>query len=190
MNSKRLLLPILTLALVSCSSPAERTFKQMVSQLDTYLTQKPCLLTSRKILKDGQESYVYYALKLDKHDIDSGLEKTFVATSTHRGYIRISCTAFDNSSSGDVSPDTISATEKGASEHDKPEGFSTTDLALKSASFSPTTRTFSIYVDYTYQEGGWVCKAMSGGATPELLINDLQHLPQNRPFREAIGIAN
>jgi len=183
-------LPILALALVSCSSQAERAFKQVVSQLDTYLAQKPCLLTSKKIVKDGQESYVYYALKLDKYEIEFGVEGTSVAMSPHIGYIRISCTALDNSSSGDVSADTISTTQKGGSEPARREGFSTTDMALKNTAFSPDARTFSIYVDYTYQGSGWVCKTMSGGATPELLINDLQHLPQNKPFREAIGIGS
>lgn len=188
MNSKRLLLPILTLVLISCSSHAERSFKQEVSRLTSYMSQQPHLLTSRKILQDGNEIHVYYVLKVERVQFDDSVERTFLSDVPYRGSVTISCSIVDNSASGDVTADTIDFAKGSGPESRGNKGYSTVDMALRNGDFASPSETLAVYLRYSYEKDRWICKSLSLGGAPELLLVDLQQLPQNRPFRQAIGM--
>ena len=175
-------------ALLSCSSHAERSFKREVSRLTAYMSKHPHLLTSRKILKDGKETHVYYVLKVERFQANDSVERTFLSDVPYGGSITILCSVADNSGRGDVASDTIDFAKSLGAEGTKDKGFSTTDLALRNGDFSPSPETLAVYLKYLYEKDRWSYKGLSLGGAPELLLVDLQQLPQNKPFRQAIGM--
>ena len=177
-----------SVALFSCSSQAERGFKGTVSRLSSYLSQQPHLLTSRKITKDGQTMHVYYALKVHSFQLDYSVERTFLADVPYQGFITVSCTVMDNSDSGDVSSDMFDFAKTLEPESKENKGFSTLDLALRNGDFSAVPEALALYVKYAYVNDKWILKGLSTGAAPGLLLADLEQLPQNKPFRQAIGM--
>ena len=100
----------------------------------------------------------------------------------------MSCSVLDNSGSGDVSSDIVDFAKTLGPENKENMGFSTLDLALKNGDFSAAPEALALYVKYSYANDKWVFKGLSTGAAPELLLVDLQQLPQNKPFRQAIGM--
>jgi hypothetical protein len=187
MTFRYLLCIAASVAILSCSSHAERSFKREVARLTSYMSQHPHLLTSRQILKDGKETYVYYVLKVERFQANDSVETTFLSAVGYRGSITISCSLADNSGSGDVAYDAIDfARTLGAATRGN-KGFSTADMALGNGDFSPSPETVAVYLTYSYEKGRWIFKDLSLGGAPELLLEDLEQLPQNRPFRQAIG---
>ena len=188
MNFKQALLTIVCLILISCSSAAENEFEKIIAQADKYLSEEPTILTSNKIIKDGQLTYAYYALKIIKFNLSYNVSTTFSSSSHDEGLIMISCNILDNARRGDlVTP--IAGLAVGAEAiSNQASGFSTTAMALNNIDFSSTEKPITIIVRYAWESDKWNFTEISCGGMSDSFIHDLQTFPQNREFRQAVSM--
>ena len=189
MNYKLLLFAAMCFFLVFCASQEEQKLGEIESGIAGYLSKSPTLLTSNKVPKEGEEIYAYYALKVIKYNISYDMRRTSPSQSHEGVTVEISFKALDNSKSGDL----ISYMSQFQTELDiefrESSGFSTTHMALANTDFT-SERNGSIMIRYIYRDGNWIYDGMSGGALPQSFINDLETFPQNKEFREAIGMSS
>ena len=174
--------------IVSCSSQADTSFEKIVTRVDKYLSGQPCLLTSAEITKDGQQAYAYYALKIIDYNLSGDVENTYSADSPYSASISVSCTVSDNTKGGDLVPNASgfgTTSEIAASEA---SGFSTTTMALGNNDFSSHGKAVTFIIRYSYRGGKWIYSSMAAGGVPESLISDLESFPQNKSFRDAVGL--
>ena len=69
-------------------------------------------------------------------------------------------------------------------------GFSTTDLALLNSDFSTDSQKLAIIIRYYYQNDYWHYNDLTIVYSPAYFTKDLENFPQNKAFREAIGMTN
>ena len=159
-----------------------------MTRLDKYFSGQPCLLTSTRIVKDGEQAYAYYALKIIRYNLSYDVRGTYSTGSAYSGSINLSCNVVDNTRSGDLVVDPSELRVSSAIPASEASGFSTTSLALANNNFSSNNKTETLIIRYSYQGGNWTYCGMAAGGAPELLIRDLESLSQNKEFREAVGI--
>lgn len=189
---RNLVLIILCMLTISCSSAAEKDFGKIVTRVNDYFSGKPVLLISDRIIKGGQESYNYYCILIKNYNLTYGVKKSFSKTNPYNAFLVTSCDLLDNAGSGDS---VSKIYEFGMSEGvipNKTSGFSTTSLALANQNFSNRSKTMTIIIRYSYQENKWSYDDMSisGLESARSLINDLTYFPQNKAFRDAIEMSN
>jgi hypothetical protein len=184
----RTLLAVTGCLIVSCSSGAEDSFEKIVARVDKYFSGTPSLLTSNKVTKDGQQSYVYYVLKIDKYNLSYDVKNTYSAASPYSAYIRLSSKVSDNIKSGDLILDTSEFSVISEIAAAEASGFSTTSMALANNDFSQNDKSVTLIMRYSYQGDNWTYRNMTAGGASESLIRDLESFPQNKEFREAIGM--
>ena len=189
MNSLRTLLIALCCLIVSCSSQAENSFQKIATRVDKYFSGQPCLLTSAEIIKDGEQAYAYYALKIIDYNLSYDVKNTYSASSPYNASISLSCRVSDNIKSGDVVLDTSQLRVSSAiATSSEASGFSTTSLALANHDFSSHGKPVTLIIRYSYQDGKWTYSSMATAGAPESLIRDLESFHQNKSFRDAVGI--
>ena len=172
----------------SCSSQAETSFDKIATRVDKYLSKQPCLLTSAEIIKDGQQAYAYYALKIIEYNLSSDVKNAYSTDSLYSGSINLSCTVVDNIRSGDLALDISPFTVTSGIAPAEASGFSTTTMALANNDFSSHSKPVTFVLRYSYRGGKWTYTDMAAGGMQESLIADLETFPQNKEFREAIGL--
>ena len=190
MTPRFLLATLVCILTVSCSSDAENKFEKVAVRMDRYFSEKPILLTSKKILKEGNELYAYYALRIIEHNISYNINRLASSDTKYNASLRISCDAVDNIRSGDLISDTLELQNTLENNAVEASGFSTTGLALANTDFSLDKKSLAIFIRYTYENDNWICSDITGGGRSESLVVDLQSFPQNKRFREVIGIAS
>jgi len=188
-NLKRTLFVITCFIVLSCGSDAELEFERITSRLDTYLTKQPVLLTSNKTLKDNQEIYAYFALKVIGYELSYDTSRTFSKTIPHKAFVEIECEVIENSKNGDVVSNIPELKMSHLGNYRESSGFSTTDLALNS-DFSPDSQKLTIIIKYFYQNDYWHYNNLVVGSTSAYFTQDLENFPQNKAFREAAGMTN
>ena len=181
------MLTILCLLTVSCSFKASNEFERIISRVDKYLSERPVLITSEQITKDGKEMYAYYAYKIIKYELHHTINWTFSSSSPYSASIKISCDALDNAQSGDLFSDISEFQTKLEIIAREASGFSTTQMALDHPAFTKESR-WTITVEYAYREDGWIYLGMTGGPPSDYFVSDLERFPQNKRFRDAIGM--
>jgi len=184
----RILLIVTCLIIVSCSSAAKDSFEKIVSQVDNYFSGQPSLLTSTRIIKDGQQTHAYFTLKIDKYNLSYDIKNTYSAASPYKASINLHCNVLDNLNSGDIvlNISEFEATSEIATL--EASGFSTTSMALANNDFSSNNKLVTFIMRYSYQGDNWTFTGMTAGGAPESLIRDLETFPQNKSFRETIGM--
>jgi len=190
MNSFRTLLTIACCLIISCSSAAENDFEKIVSRIHKYFSEKPIFLTSVKTIAATEVTYAYYSMRVDEYNLIYDARETSGQTSHYRAFLTISCKVSDNASNGDsVSKISEFASSEGVVP-DKVSGFSTTSMAVANQDFSNSGRLMTIIIRYSNQGDTWLYEdiSISGGASTESLVDDLKNFPQNKAFREAIGM--
>ncbi|MEJ2431544.1 MAG: hypothetical protein P8075_21910 [Deltaproteobacteria bacterium] len=190
MNFLRALLIALCCFATSCSSQAETSFEKIVTRVDKYFSGQPCLLTSAEITKDGQQVYAYYALKIIGYNLSYDVKNTYSTASPYSGSINLSCNVVDNTRSGDLSLDISALKVTSEIAPVEPSGFSTTSMALANKDFSSHPKSVTFIVRYSYEGGKWAHIGMVAGGMEESVILDLETFPQNKSFREAVGMEN
>ena len=189
MTFRSTLLIALCLLIVSCSSDVKDELEKIALRTDRYFSGKPIILTSKKIAREGEERHVYYAYRIIDHEITYDIQSTFSAISAYSALIRISCTAGENAKRGDLFSDMSEfQTDLGVISREA-SGFSTTQMAVDNSDFASESR-WTIYVEYTYQNGNWIYNGIAGGPPSHSFINDLKTFPQNKRFRRAIGMSS
>ena len=152
------------------------------------MSGQPCLLTSAEITKEGQQVYAYYALKIIAYNLSYDVKNTYSTASPYSGSINLSCNVVDNTRSGDLALDisALKVTSEIASV--EPSGFSTTSMALANKDFSSHPKSVTFIIRYSYKGGKWTHTGMVAGGMEESVILDLETFPQNKSFREAVGM--
>jgi hypothetical protein len=184
------LLLVFCMLVISCSSAAENDFEKIVSRIDKYFSEKPIFLTSVKNIANNEITHAYYSMRVEEYNLIYDVRETSGKTSRYGAYLTISCRILDNASSGDsiskISDFAVSEelTPKRAS------GFSTTSMALANQDFSNNSKRMTIIIRYSHQENKWFYDSISvsGVTSSKSLVDDLKNFPQNKAFREAIGI--
>lgn len=189
MTFKRTLLTTLCFLIVSCSSDAKNEFEKIVSRVDQYLSEKPILLTSQRISKEGKEIYTYYGYRIVDYKLQYDLKRSFGSVSSYNAIIRISCSALDNAKSGDLFSDISRFQTDLEIISREASGFSTTQTALANNDFSKESR-WIITVGYSYRNATWIYNGITGGPPSGFFLQDLRTFPQNKGFREAIGMSS
>jgi hypothetical protein len=186
MTHKLLLATLLCILTVSCTSVEQAKFTKIVSRIDKYFSSKPVILTSQKITKNDEEVYAYYALKI----IDHSLSYNTARLSSASGYsatVPIICNSLRNSKSGDLISDISEFQTQLGVRSKEPGGFSTTNMALADGDFSESSK-WTILIRYFYRNHGWIYQKVEGGPSSESFVHDLEIFPQNKEFRQAIGM--
>lgn len=177
------------LLIVGCSSQAETSFEKIVVRVDKFFAGQPSLLTSTRIVEDGQQAYAYYTLKVDKCTLSYDVKNTYSTSSPYIAFISLSCEASDNIKSGDLVRDTSEFRVTSEVSKSEASGFSTTSMALANNDFSSNHKPVTFLIRYSYQNSTWACTSVTAGGAPKSLIRDLESFPQNKSFREAVGIS-
>ena len=159
-----------------------------MTRVDKYLSGQPCLLTSAEITKDGQQVYAYYALKIIGYNLSYDVKNTYSTASPYSGSINLSCKVVDNTGSGDLALDISALKVTSGSTPVEPSGFSTTSMALANKDFSSDPKSVTFIIRYSYEGGKWTHTGMVAGGMQESVILDLETFPQNKSFRDAVGI--
>ena len=181
MNPRHLPVLLLFILLVSCSSEPKSKFKNIVSRIESYLSERPVLLTSNKIIKDGKGTYAYYALKIVDHKASYNINRSPSSDSPFTASVRISLRGLANTKDGDIFA-SVSGLQTGLEIiSSEAQGFSTTDLALKSNMFS-TECNWTMILDYSYTKGRWTFNGIEGSAPSQSFFRDLDTFPQNEEF--------
>jgi len=178
--------------MISCSSTAENDFEKIVTRVNEYLSGKLILLTSTKSIRNNEETYVYYSLRVEDYNLTYDVREDFRETSRFRAYITISCKASDNADSGDSTSNLSGFSASEGIMPTKARGFSTTSMALANQYFSNNSKPMTIITRYSHQENEWFYDSISvsGVTSSESLVDDLKNFPQNKAFREAFGMSN
>ena len=100
-----------------------------MTRVDKYFSGQPSLLTSTKIVKDGEQAYAYYALKIIEYNLSYDVKNTYSTASPLSASISLSCKVSDNIKSGDLVLDTSEFLVSSAITASEARGFSTTSLA-------------------------------------------------------------
>jgi hypothetical protein len=175
---------------LSCGSDAELKFEKITSRLDAYLTKQPVLLTSNKTIKDNQDIYAYFALKIIGYELSHDVSRTFSKTISRKAFVEISCEVKENSKNGDVVSNITELKMSHLNNYRESSGFSTTDLALLNSDFSHDSQKLTIRVTYFYQNDYWHYNDLAVSSTSAYFTQDLENFPQNKAFREAIGMVD
>ena len=186
MNLKLFLASILCILTISCDSGDQAKFEKIVSRIDIYFSSKPVILTSQKITKNGEEVYAYYGLKIINHSLSYNTTR-LPSASGYSATVTIMCNALKNSKSGDLISDISEFQTKLGIKSKEPGGFSTTNMALADSDFSESSK-WTILIRYFYQNDGWIYHDVEGGLSSDSFVHDLEIFPQNKEFREAIGM--
>jgi len=189
-NLKRTLVVITCFILLSCGSDAELEFEKITSRLDKYLTKQPLLLASNKTVKDNQDVYAYFALKIIGFKLSYDISATFFKTIPYKAFVEIECKAIENSKNGDIFSDISELKMSHLDNFLKPIGFSTTDLALLNDNFTTDSKKLTIIIRYLYQNNYWHYNNLAIGSMSLYFTKDLESFSQNKAFREAIGMIN
>jgi hypothetical protein len=190
MNYKSTLLTIICLLTVACSSQAEENFNQIVARVDKYFSEKPILVTSNKIIKDGQTVFSYYAIKVIEYNLSFDVQKTFSSTLQYNAFIIIKCVVLDNAKNGDLVFDSFVLNVKDRIVSYEASGYSTTNMAIANKGFSSNSKSLTLIIRYSYQDDKWICIDIAGGGISGSLFRDLETFPQNKEFREAVGMTS
>lgn len=188
MNYRQPIFAIICLILLSCSSAAKNEFQTIIARVNKYLSERPTILTSNRIIRDGQITYAYYALKLTKFNLSYDISKTYSSSSDYEGFIIISCNTLDNAWGGDLTAGIAGLGVGAEAIANQASGFSTTAMALNNTDFSSTDKPLTIIVRYSWTPDKWNLTNISCGGMPDSLINDLQTFPQNKQFRQAVAM--
>lgn len=190
MNHWRNVTVLICFLLIACSPVAESEFEQTITRVNEYLSGKPVLLTSNRIVKGNEETYIYYCLRIENYNLDYSVKQGFSKITPYNGFIYLSFNVFDNANSGDVVSDISPLAFSAEIVPKKAVGFSTTTVAMSNQDFSKSGRSASITIKYSYQGNQWLYSdiSVSGGALTEALADDLKNFPQNKKFRVAIGM--
>ena len=187
MSYKHTLVTLTCLLLISCSSSAKSSFEKIVYKFDKYFSEKPTLITSNMIIKEGIKTYTYFGYKIDGYELNYEIKRTFSSRSPYSSFIEVSCNAFENAKGGDMFSDNAKFQTESGIISGEASGFSTTQMALANSDFFSESR-WTINVGYTYQNGNWIYNSVTGGPPSHSFIHDLKTFPQNRGFRKAIGM--
>ena len=186
----RLLLATLFCTLTaSCSADIKHEFEKNILTLDRFFSEKPVIVTSNIIVKDGEENYAYYTLKMVDCDISNNIIRTFSKDRSYFAFVNITCNAFDNAEHGDLVYDASEFQTELGLPYIKAGGFSTTHMALANTDFS-TQRKCTITIRYSYLDNFWLYNSIDAGNLSKSFSHDLKNFPQNKKFREAIGMVN
>jgi hypothetical protein len=145
-------------------------------------------LTSAKVIKDGQQTHAYYALKIIEHNLSYVVKNAYSTASPYKASINLHCNVLNNLSSGDIVLNISEFNVTSEIATSEASGFSTTSMALANNDFSSNNKSVTFIVRYSYQGGNWTYTGMAAGGAPESLIRDLESFPQNKEFREAVGL--
>ena len=186
MNHKLLLASLLCILTISCTSVEQTKFEKIVSRIDKYFSSKPVILTSQKIIKEDEEVYAYYALKIINHSLSYNTTR-FSSASGYSATVSIMCNSLRNSKSGDLISDISEFQTRLGIGSEEPGGFSTTNMALADGDFSESSK-WTILIRYFYRNDRWIYDDVEGGPSSKSFVHDLKIVPQNEDFREAIGM--
>jgi hypothetical protein len=140
------------------------------------------------IIREGTKTYTYFGYKIAGYELNYDIKRTFSSRSPYSAFIKISCNALENAKRGDMFSDNAEfQTDSGIISREA-SGFSTTQMALANPDFSSESK-WLIIVGYSYQNDGWIYSSIVGGPPSHSFIHDLKTFPQNRGFREAIGMS-
>jgi len=173
--------------MISCSSDAKTEFEKVVFRVDKYLSERPILVSSKKVMKGSEDVYAYYALRIVDYDLSYNIKRTFSSVSPYQAVIRISCHILNNAKSGDLISDISAFQHEVGILSKEASGFSTTDMALHNTDFSTKSR-LAFMIRYSYQSHDWIYNSIEGGPLSESFFHDLQTFSQNKEFRKAIGM--
>jgi len=156
--------------------------------MNGYFAGKPIVLTSEEITKEGKEVFAYYGLKIVDYEISHGIKRSSRESYLYSASMHISCSALDNAAGGDLSSDTYEFQTVLEITPERASGFSTTNIALTNNDFSSNKRSFNIIIRYLYQGDHWIYAGMAGGGPSKSFLHDLETFPQNKAFRQAVGM--
>ena len=188
MINKLLLVSVLCILTISCASGERGEFERVVSRIDKYFSSKPVILTSQRITKNNEEVYAYYGLKIINHSLSYNTTR-LPSASGYSATVTIMCNALKNSKSGDLISDISEFQTKLGIKSKEPGGFSTTNMALADSDFSESSK-WTILIRYFYQNDRWIYHDVEGGPSSDSFIHDLEIFPQNKEFREAVGMGS